>query len=178
MKLTGKEVYGAYVSHWPAQDQEKFTPFDELYEDTREIYEGIARRINEAHIAPLQGVVQELLEFSRDCVDKWPEGEQKDWINLYRERETQAQALLPRKHQYRLKRNYQFPNATSFIQDGQNVGWVVNTIYQKNLYGVVRYLPHGDDVAWIESESFGTDKEQAEAWIKEQLKLLREEQSS
>lgn len=176
MKLTGKEVWQAFEARIAPPNQS----WSDLYPGTQEVYEEAAKKLQESRIAPLQGMVRELIALLEDgdlviedCAD--------DWYKRKREALAQADQLLAvRKHQYRLKRDYQFPNAMSFIQDGKvNAGWVVNSLYQqKDLYGVVRYSPHGDDVAWIESPNhFDNNTEAAEAWVRQELKKLREEQA-
>lgn len=79
-------------------------------------------------------------------------------------------------HQFntnQINRTYQFPNAAVTIQDKQHighVGYVVNKVYQKELYGVVKYVVDGDRVAWLESPNhFNTDKARAEVWVRETL---------
>jgi hypothetical protein len=62
------------------------------------------------------------------------------------------------------------------MQDGFTYGWVVNLTHSKPLYGVVRYSPHGDDVAWIESDThFNDDKEAATKWVQETINQLKQE---
>ncbi len=84
-------------------------------------------------------------------------------------------------HQWRLRRNYQFPNAALTIQDGdgtQFFGWAVNVqLRPATLYGVVRYTVDYDRVAWVESkEDFCEDVAGAEAWIRQTIKELKEAQ--
>jgi len=71
---------------------------------------------------------------------------------------------------------YQFPNAAVTIQDKQHVGhvgYVVNKVYQKELYGVVKYVVDGDRVAWLESPNhFNNDKARAEVWVRETLQVI------
>jgi len=79
------------------------------------------------------------------------------------------------KHQYGLRHNYQFPNAVCSIPDeknGENRGWVVNVTGTKNLYGVVKYIVHGDTIAWLESPNFSSDVERATTWVKETLQKI------
>lgn len=87
---------------------------------------------------------------------------------------------MSRKHQLRLRRmGYQFPAARKFIQDGDlRAGWIVPILHSTGqLYAVVRYSPHGDDIAWVESEShFGTDEAKALAWIMQTFQELRKEE--
>lgn len=80
---------------------------------------------------------------------------------------------------------YQFPAAAKVIQEGEwaslLTGWIVPLLHDpaRRLYGVVRYFPHGDDVAWVESEShFGTDEAAAEAWIRATFEQLRKEEAN
>ena len=81
--------------------------------------------------------------------------------------------------QYRLKRSYQFPMAVweDIITEKFIAGWIVNVVGSKQLYGVVRYSPHGDDVAWIEShDHFGQDRKKAKEWVCMEMMKLAEEQ--
>lgn len=88
---------------------------------------------------------------------------------------------MSRVHQRRLRRrDYQFPAAKTFIQDGTPLrsGWIVPILHDPSgrLFGVVRYFTHGDDRAWVESEShFGTDEAAAETWIRATFEQLRQE---
>lgn len=91
--------------------------------------------------------------------------------------------MSDRRHQWRLRRmGYQFPAAKKIIHEGEGTslltGWIVPILHDpvRRLYGVVRYSPHGDDVAWVESEShFGADEAAAEAWIRQTFEELRKE---
>lgn len=77
------------------------------------------------------------------------------------------------KHQYRLRRGYQFPNTVHTIPDEPNYGYVVNVTGNKPLYGVVKYIVNGDTIAWVESPNhFGQDVEQATKWVRETLQKV------
>lgn len=83
-----------------------------------------------------------------------------------------------KKHQFKLIRNYQFPDAQWFEHDSQHniTAWIVHLFNARHLYGVVHYFVD-DRAAWIESDdSFGQDKDEAIKWCKEMMKQLAEEQ--
>ncbi len=84
-----------------------------------------------------------------------------------------------RKHQHKLKRNYQFPNCVWFEHNDENkvTCWVTNVVGNKPIYGVVRYFVDGDQRAWVESDTFDQDKDTAIRWCREKMKALAEEQS-
>ena len=86
-----------------------------------------------------------------------------------------------RKHQYRLRRSYQFPNARASIDGGEAgiYGWVVNVQGSPRLYGVVRYFVDGDTRAWVESDShFGEDAQATEEWVRKTMEEIKEEQET